>query len=330
MDGQVVYTGLTPGDLTAFIFYMGLLTMPVRMLGWMVNSFSRAASCGERIFEILDTPSPIQERAGAMTLPRTQGRVVFENVSFRYDGGPEVLRDINVQVEPGQTVALLGRPGSGKSTFVHLLPRFYDVTEGRVTIDGIDVRDVTLTSLRDNVGLVQQDIFIHSASIQENITWGAVDSPFEQVREIAEAAQMHSFIDDFPDGYATMVGERGVGLSGGQKQRLSLGRTLIRDCPILVLDDSTSSVDAQTERLIQEALLKAAENRTTFIIAHRLSAIHHADLILVFKDGSIVERGTHQELMANGGEYQELYDLQLRPQEMADAGQLGDPSERSG
>ena len=199
-----------------------------------------------------------------------------------------------------------------------------------MTIDGIDVRDVTLTSLRDNVGLVQQDIFIHSASIQENITWGAVDSPFEQVREIAEAAQMHSFIDDFPDGYATMVGERGVGLSGGQKQRLSLGRTLIRDCPILVLDDSTSSVDAQTERLIQEALLKAAENRTTFIIAHRLSAIHHADLILVFKDGSIVERGTHQELMANGGEYQELYDLQLRPQEMADAGQLGDPSERSG
>jgi ATP-binding cassette subfamily B protein len=315
IEGQVVYSGLTPGDLTAFIFYMGLLTMPVRMTGFLVNSFSRAASSGERIFEILDAVSPVIERPGARSLGRVAGHVAFENVSFSYDGGSTVLKDISVDVQPGHTVALLGRPGSGKTTMVHLLSRYYDVTSGRVTIDGTDVRDMLLTSLRDNIGLVQQDVFIHTATIRENIAYGVVDAPFQRVQEMAKIAQLHEFIVTLPDGYDSMVGERGVGLSGGQKQRLSIARTLMRDPPILVMDDSTSSVDAHTERMIQDAMEAVVKGRTTFIITHRLSALRGADTILVFKEGQIVERGTHQELLARGGEYREIYELQLLPGE---------------
>lgn len=321
VNGQVVYTGLTPGDLTAFIFYMGLLNMPVRMMGWMVNNFSRAASSGQRIFEVLDAESPVQERPGAQTLRRVEGRVAFENVSMGYDEGNLVLTDINVEVQPGQTVALLGRPGSGKTTFVHLLPRFYEVTHGRVTIDGIDVRDVTLASLRENVGVVQQDVFIHTASIKENFTYGAVDASFESIVEMAEMVQMHDFIASLSDGYDSLVGERGVGLSGGQKQRLSIARTLLRDPPILILDDSSSSVDAHTEHLIHEATEAVVRGRTTFIITHRLSTIRGVDMILVFKDGRIVERGTHDELLSLGGEYREIYERQLLPREQAAVGE---------
>ena len=317
IDGQVVYSGLTPGDLTAFIFYMGLLTMPVRMTGFLVNSFSRAASSGERIFEILDAESPVTELPGARSLGRATGYVTFENVSFSYDGGSPVLKDVSVEIQPGQTVALLGRPGSGKTTLVHLLSRYYDVTGGSVTIDGNDVRDILLTSLRDNIGLVQQDVFIHTATIRENIAYGSVDAPFQRVTEMAKIAQLHDFVVTLPDEYDSLVGERGVGLSGGQKQRLSIARMLMRDPPILVLDDSTSSVDAHTERLIQDAMEAVIKGRTTFIITHRLSALRGADMILVFKDGQIVERGTHQELLGQGGEYREIYELQLLPREEA-------------
>ena len=316
VDGEVVFTGLTPGDLTAFIFYMSLLTMPVRMTGWMVNNFARAASCGFRLYEILDAASPVAEKASAPPIGGVQGRVAFDNVSFRYDsGGALALNEISLTAEPGQTIALLGRPGSGKSSFVQLIPRFYDVSQGHVTIDGTDVRDVTLDSLRDAVGIVQQDVFIHTTTLRENIAYGAVDAPFERIVEVAKAAQMHDFIVSLPDGYETLVGERGVGLSGGQKQRLSIARTLLRNPPILILDDSTSSVDAQTEHQIQLALAEVIKGRTTFVITHRLSTIANADTVLVFKDGEIVERGTHAELLAREGEYRALYELQLQEDE---------------
>jgi ATP-binding cassette subfamily B protein len=317
VDGEVVFTGLTPGEFTAFIFYMGLLTMPVRMMGWMVNSFSRASSCGERLFAIMDAESPVDDAPGAEAIGRVQGRVRFEGVSFRYDGGALALRTIDLDVAPGQTIALLGRPGSGKTTFAHLIPRFYDVSDGRVTVDGTDVRDVTLASLRENVGIVQQDVFIHSMSIADNIAYGAAGVSPERIAEVARVAQLDEFISELPDGYDTVVGERGIGLSGGQKQRLSIARTLLRDPPIIILDDSTSSVDAQTEHRLRVAVESATKGRTTFVITHRLSTIRGADTILVFKDGEIVQRGTHGELMSQGGEYRELYELQLRPQEDA-------------
>ena len=317
VGGEVTYTGLTPGDLTAFIFYMGLLQMPVRMTGWMVNSFSRAASCGERLFGILDTPSPVREREDARVLTGVRGHVVFDAVSFGYDAGRAALEDVSVEVAPGQTVALLGRPGSGKTTFAHLIPRFYDATKGRITIDGTDVRDVTLASLRANVGIVQQDVFIHTASIRDNVAYGDADAPLERVVAATRVAQLGDFVSGLEEGYESVVGERGIGLSGGQKQRLSIARALLTNPPIMILDDSTSSVDAQTEHQLQAAINAAVKDRTTFIITHRLSAIRNANLILVFKDGRIVQRGTHEALMAEGGEYAELYELQLRPQQEA-------------
>lgn len=315
--GELIYTGLTPGDLTAFIFYMGLLTMPVRMMGWMVNNFSRAASCGQRLFEVLDAESPVKDMPGAQNLENVAGSIVFKNVSFSYDPERPALRDINVEVKPGQIIALVGRPGSGKSTFSHLIPRFYDVTHGEITIDGVNVRNVTLSSLRSAIGIVQQDIFIHTMSIKNNITYGHQGASQAAIERVAKIAQLHEFITSLPDGYNTMVGERGVGLSGGQRQRLSIARTLLVDPSILILDDSTSSVDAQTEHLLQMTLAEAIENRTTFIITNRLSTIKSAELILVFKNGEIVERGNESQLLELNGEYRELYEYQIRPHEEA-------------
>ena len=317
VDGQLLYSGFTPGDLASFFFYMMLLMMPVRMLGWTVNTFARAASSGERIFEILDAPSPVWEAPEAVDMGRVKGRVTFDHVSFSYDGYYPALRDVTVHVERGMTVALVGRPGSGKTTFAHLIPRFYDATEGQVLLDGVDVRQLTLASLRRNVGVVQQDVFIHTASIRDNVAYGNVEAPIDEVVEAARIAQLHDFVDEMPDAYETVVGERGIGLSGGQKQRLSIARTLLMDPPILLLDDSTSSVDVHTEQLLHQAMAGVVAERTTFMITNRFSTISHADLILVFKDGEIVQRGGHEELLAQGGEYLELYESQVRPHEAA-------------
>ncbi|MSQ22494.1 MAG: ABC transporter ATP-binding protein [Dehalococcoidia bacterium] len=316
VGGRYVIQGvLTPGELAQFIFYMGLLAMPVRMAAWIVNSFSRAISCGQRIFATLDAESPVQERENAVALSRVQGHVRFEDVSFGYDTISPVLNHITFEAEPANVIALVGAPGSGKSTIGHLLPRFYDVTAGRITIDGVDVRDATLASLRANIGIVQQDVFLFTSTIRENIAYGAVGASFEQIVRAAEIAQLHSFIVSLPKGYDTWVGERGITLSGGQRQRLAIARTILLDPPILILDDSTSSVDTETEHLIRRALVEVMKGRTTFVIAHRLSTVKSASLILVMREGQIVQRGTHQELLSHPGPYQEVYDLQLRPQE---------------
>ena len=310
IDGQMTF-----GELGEFIFYLQILQMPVRMAGWLVNSYARAASAGQRLFEILDAQSPVQQAENARELVRPRGRVKFESVSFAYDDTKRVLRDFTLDVEPGQIIALLGAPGSGKTSVVNLIPRFYDVNGGRITIDGNDVRNVTLKSLRQNIGIVQQDVFLFATSIRENIAYGNVDATQEMVERAARVAQMHDFIESLPDGYDTPVGERGSTLSGGQRQRMSIARALLLDPPILILDDSTSSVDTQTEELIRRAMESVMEGRTTFVIAHRLSTVHRADVIVVMKDGQIAEQGTHHELIDLNGLYREIYDLQLRPQE---------------
>ncbi len=319
---EVAADRLTPGGLASFIFYMGLLAMPVRMSGWLMNTLSRASSAGQRLYYILDAESPVTEKPDATPLPRTDGHVAFDNVAVSYGDGATAVRGIDFEAHPGQLIALLGGPGSGKSTVAHVLPRFYDVTEGRITIDGYDTRDVTLKSLRENVGIVMQDVFVFAATIRENIAYGLDEVDMDEVVRAAKIAQLHDFIESLPDGYDTWVGERGVTLSGGQRQRLAIARTILLDPPVIILDDSTSSVDMATEHRLQQALDEAVRGRTTFVIAHRLSTVRRADLILVLEDGEIVERGTHDELVARDGFYREIYDLQLRPQDQLKAGHI--------
>jgi ATP-binding cassette subfamily B protein len=312
---QVINGSMEWGELAQFIIYMQMLQMPVRMTAFLVQAYARAASAGQRLFEILDAKSPVQEISDARELPRVQGNVRFDSVGFAYDGGLPVLHDINLEVESGQVIALLGAPGSGKTTIVNLLPRFYDVSSGSVMIDGDDVRNSTLESLRRNIGIVQQDVFLFTSSIKDNIAYGREDATMEEIIQAAKVAQLHDFIETLEEGYDTVIGERGSTLSGGQRQRLSIARAVLLDPPILVLDDSTSSVDAKTEDMIRRAMESVMRGRTTFVIAHRLSTVHKADMILVLRDGEITESGTHRELLALGGQYREIYDLQLRPQE---------------
>ena len=310
---------MLPGELVAFQLYLTLLQVPVRSIGFVVNIFARAHSAGTRLFEVLDAESPVQEKAGAPPLAPGSGHVRFERVSFGYDPKRPVVRDVDIEALPGQTVALLGPTGSGKTTIVNLLPRFYDVTTGRITVDGQDVRDVQLKSLRDAIGIVQQDVFLFSATIRENIAYGKADATQEEIEEAAKAARIHDFILSQPDGYDTWVGERGATLSGGQRQRVAIARTLLLNPRILIFDDSTAAVDMRTEFLIQEALRNLMTGRTTFVIAQRLRTVKEAHQILVMQDGAVVERGTHEELLSRDGFYRRIYDLELRDQEEAAA-----------
>ena len=306
---------LDPGGFAAFLLLMNQLTFPIRMTPQIIGSYSRAISSGRRIFEVLDAQSPVVDNPDAAEMPRSQGHVRFEDVSFSYDPRIPALKHIDVSAAPGSITAILGAPGSGKTTIINLLPRFYEVTQGRISIDNQDIRDVTLSSLRRNVGIVQQDIFLFNATIQDNIAYGVSSASKEDVIAAAKVAQLHDHIMSLPHGYDTWVGERGTTLSGGQRQRLSIARTGLSDPPVLILDDSTSSVDVETERQIHQAMTDVMKGRTTFVIAHRLSSVRNADHILVLKDGEIAEQGSHTELMAHDGTYREIFDLQLRPQE---------------
>ncbi|CAI8030906.1 Uncharacterized ABC transporter ATP-binding protein YknU [Geodia barretti] len=312
---EIIRGDLTAGQLTMFVLYLNQLTFPIRSAAQIINSFSRAISSGGRIFDVLDADSPVEEKPNARIMGRSEGLVRFEDASFAYDSRSPSLTSVNIEAEPGEITAILGAPGSGKSTIVNLLPRFYDVTGGRVTIDGQDIREVTLESLRSNVGIVQQDIFLFDATIRDNIAYGISSATEEDIINAAKVAQLHDQIMAFAHGYDTWVGERGSTLSGGQRQRLSIARTVLVDPPILILDDSTSSVDVETERQIHQAMVNVMKGRTTFVIAHRLSTVREADQILVLKDGTIAERGNHHELMAQRGIYRDIYELQLRPQE---------------
>ena len=312
---EVLRGDLTAGGLAQFVLYLNQLTFPIRAAAQIINSFSRAISSGRRIFDVLDAKSPVEEKPEAEEMGRSTGQVSFNDVSFSYDERVPALKNVSIHAPTGQVTAILGAPGSGKSTIVNLLPRFYDVTQGSITIDGRDVQDFTLASLRQNIGIVQQDIFLFSASIKDNIAYGLANASLDDVIEAAKIAQLHEHIMTLPDGYDTWVGERGATLSGGQRQRLSIARTVLIDPPILILDDSTSSVDVETERLIHQAMVNVIKGRTTFVIAHRLSTVRDANVILVLQNGEIAEQGSHQELIRRGGIYQDIYEIQLRPQE---------------
>jgi len=308
--------GVTIGLIVAFNGYVLLMAMPIRFLGFVILLVTQAVTSAARVFEILDAPELITQKPDAVAVSDMRGIVRFENVSFQHQGAAQPsLRNITFEAHPGQVIALIGATGSGKSTVVNLIPRFYDATEGRVTIDGIDVRDMNLHDLRRQIGFVLQQSLLFSATVRENIAYGNPDATEDQIIAAAKAANVHPFVSEFPERYDTMIGERGVTLSGGQKQRVAIARALLINPRILILDDSTSSVDTRTERAIREALDELMRGRTTFIIAQRLSSVQNADLILVLKDGEIIERGTHESLLALNGHYAEIYNLQLADQE---------------
>lgn len=314
-SGAVINSTLSLGSLLLFSQYIGMLTMPVRFVGMLINLYSRAMAGAKRVFEIIDSKPDIANQPNAIQLPSIQGEVRFNDVTFEYLKDRPVLEDINFVVKPGETIAILGATGSGKSSLIYLIPRFYDVLKGTITIDGYSIKDIALKSLRSKVGIVLQDIFLFSTTIKENIAFGRSDATLEEIVEIAKLAQAHDFIISFPEGYDTIVGERGVTLSGGQKQRIAIARTLLRDPKILILDDSTSSVDTKTEQKIQKALDEIRKDRTTFLITQRLSTIKNADRIIVLNNNKIEEIGTHEELLNLGGIYSQIYETQFAPKE---------------
>jgi ATP-binding cassette subfamily B protein len=311
----VIWGQLSLGELVAFSTYLAQLFLPVRRMGTITPAIAMAAAAGERIFEILDAVSEVQDAPDARPLPPVRGHLRFEHVSFAYFRRHQVLTDITFEASPGHVVALVGATGSGKSSIINLIPRFYDPTEGCITLDGYDLRRVTLSSLRDQIGIVLQETTLFATTIRENIAFGRPDAGEAEIIEAARAAQAHDFIAQTPQGYETYVGERGVTLSGGQKQRVAIARALLKDPRLLILDDATSSVDTETERLIQLALERLMQGRTSFVIAQRLSTLRLADIILVLDRGRIAAQGTHQELLRTSGLYTDIYQHQLRPQE---------------
>ncbi|MDF2533569.1 MAG: thiamine transporter permease [Clostridia bacterium] len=298
-------------DLVTYLLYINTLLMPIRKLIDFTEQFQRGMTGFERFLEIMDTLPDIQDKEDSVELQGVEGKVAFENVSFKYDEGVHVLKGIDLVLKPGETVALVGPSGGGKSTLCSLIPRFYEVTEGSIKIDNIDVRDIKLESLRKSIGIVQQDVYLFAGTIMENIRYGKPSASDEEVIEAARKANAHEFIDNFEKRYETYVGERGVKLSGGQKQRISIARAFLKNPPILILDEATSALDNQSERIVQQSLEQLASNRTTFIIAHRLSTIRRAKNILVLTDNGIEEAGSHDELLRNNGIYASLYNAQF-------------------
>ena len=311
----VVNHKIQVGIVVAFFIYVQQFFRPIQIISNIYTQMQSAFAGAERIFDLIDTPLQQKDSPEAQILPPIEGRVVFDHVNFSYDAKPDptnlVLRDINLVAEQGQTIALVGETGAGKSTMVNLIPRFYDVTSGKVLIDGFDTSDVTLASLRRQIGFVQQDTFLFSGTVADNIRYGRLDATDAEVEEAAKAVSVHDFILALPDGYKTKLGERGTGLSQGQRQLIAFARTVLADARILILDEATSNIDTYTESLIQNALKRLLKGRTSFIIAHRLSTVRDADLVLVVDKGQIVEQGTHNELLALGGRYAELYQRQF-------------------
>jgi ATP-binding cassette subfamily B protein len=310
---------LAVGSFVSFNLYLALLVMPLRSLGMWVGQAQRATASGERIFQVLDEPEEVADAPGARDLPPGDGAIRFENVSFSYLPGRPVLEQLDLDLEAGTTVALIGHTGSGKTTLASLVPRFYDVDSGRVLVDGVDVRDVTLASLRREIGVIPQDPFLFSTTVRENIAFGRPDMSDEEVERVSRLAQAHEFVERLPQGYETVIGERGITLSGGQRQRVAIARALAIDPRILVLDDATASVDATTEASVRAGLREVMERRTTLIIAHRLSTIALADEIVVLDSGRIAARGRHEELIETSPVYREIYEHGLLERQFADA-----------
>jgi ATP-binding cassette, subfamily B, multidrug efflux pump len=295
---EVIAGSMTLGELVAFIGYQGFFLMPIFMLGFVGSVISRAEASAQRIFEVMDAKSEVVDKPDAIDAPSLSGHVIFDEVSFRYAGSETpVINEISFEALPNQTVAIMGRTGSGKSSIINLIPRFYDTTSGEIRIDGYDVRDLKLSSLRSQIGIVLQETTLFTGTIRDNIAYGRMDASEDDILQVAKAAQAHDFIIGFEDGYDTVVGERGVGLSGGQKQRIAIARALLLSPRILIMDDSTSSVDAETEYKIQQALEMLRQGRTTFVIAQRISTVRSADLILLLDEGRLVGKGTHAELL---------------------------------
>ena len=316
--GREVLAGrLTVGDLVAFTFYAFNIARSVGGMSRLYSTFNSAAGATERLFELLDTTPDLQDAPDATTLSRIEGHVQYDHVTFAYEEGQPVLRDVSLEVPAGQTVALVGPSGAGKSTLVGLLPRFYDPQEGRIAVDGHDLRTVTRQSLREQIASVSQEVHLFNATIRENIRYGRLEASDEAVVEAARAANAHDFIERLPDGYDAAVGERGVKLSGGQRQRVAIARALLRDARLLLLDEATSSLDSASEALVQEALERLMEGRTTFIIAHRLSTVQTADRIVVLDEGRVVQTGTHETLVEREGLYRDLASYQFRVPEEA-------------
>ncbi|HEX2561199.1 ABC transporter ATP-binding protein [Phenylobacterium sp.] len=314
--GHKVAAGqISVGKLTEFLTYMTLLQTPIRQIAMIFASAARATSSGGRLFEVLDLEPDIADAPGAQPLKPAKGVLRFEHVDFAYDAGRPILQDISFQVGPGETIGIVGPPGSGKSTIAQLIPRFYDVTGGRITIDGQDVREVTTASLREYVGLVQQEAFLFDTTVTNNIAYADPWASEDRIVGASRTAQLHDYIAALPGGYETRVGERGVALSGGQRQRMSIARGVVPGPGIMIFDDSTAAIDAVTEKKVREGIKQATRSMATVIIAHRLSSLMHADEILVIDEGRVIERGTHPELIAKGGVYADLYALQTRTEQ---------------